>query len=246
MDRILYVSMTGARQILEAQAVVSHNLANASTGGFRADLQAFASAAIAGDGFPTRVNVVGANSGFSHEAGPLTQTGRALDVAIDGAGWLAVQAPDGREAYTRAGNLRLTPEGALVTASGHPVLGDGGPIALPPAEQVAVGADGTITVVPQGTGPATAAAVARLKLVNPPADALVKGADGLVRRRDGADAPADAAVRVLSGAIEGSNVNAARALTEMIEYSRLFDMQVKLMGQADQNGQAAQRLLAAG
>jgi flagellar basal-body rod protein FlgF len=243
MDRMLYVSMTGAKQILEAQGIVSHNLANVSTGGFRADLHAFASQAIPGDGFPTRINAYNGGTGISVEAGPLVQTGRQLDVAVRGEGWLAVQAPDGTEAYTRAGDLRLTPEGNLVTGNGLPVLGDGGPVSLPPFDEIAIGGDGTITIVAQGISAANASAVARLKLVNPPAADLVKGPDGLVRTTNGAPAPADAAVQVVGGSLEGSNVNTARALVEMIELQRMFDMQVKLMQTADQNAQTAQRLL---
>lgn len=245
MDRMLYVSMTGAKQILEAQAIVSHNLANVTTGGFRSDLQSFASAVVDGPGFATRVNAYNGTPGFSAETGPLTATGRSLDVAIKGEGWLAVQAADGTEAYTRAGNLRLNPDGTLETASGVPVLGDGGPISLPPADDIQIGGDGTISIVSQGTSAASASAVARLKLVNPPLASLVKGPDGFMRIKDGSSAPADAAVQVVGGTLEGSNVNAARALVEMIEFQRLFDMQIKLMSTADQNAQTAQRLLAA-
>lgn len=243
MDRMLYVSMTGAKQILEAQGVVSHNLANVSTTGFRADLHAFTSQPIPGAGFPTRINAYNGANGIDVGTGPVMQTGRPLDVAINGEGWIAVQAPDGSEAYTRAGDLRLTPEGNLVTAAGLPVLGDGGPISLPPFDEVAIGGDGTITIVAQGISAASASAVGRLKLVNPPAAQLAKGDDGLVRLKSGQPAPADATVTVVGGSLEGSNVNAGRTLVEMIEFQRLFDMQVKLMSTADQNAQTAQRLL---
>lgn len=245
MDRMLYVAMTGAKQILEAQGTVSHNLANVATTGFRADLHAFSSQAVPGAGFPTRVNTVNEGGSVSMEAGPIASTGRALDVAIDGEGWFAVQARDGTEAYTRMGNFRLTPDGNLETATGLPVLGDGGPVSLPPADEIAVGGDGTITIVGQGVSAASASAVARLKLVNPRPGDLVKGPDGLMRLRGGAVAPADANVRAIGGALEGSNVNAAKALVEMIEFQRLFDMQVKLLSTADQNAQISQRLLQA-
>lgn len=245
MDRMLYVAMTGAKQILEAQGTVSHNLANVATTGFRADLHAFSSQAVPGAGFPTRVNTVNEGGAVSMETGPVASTGRALDVAIDGEGWFAVQARDGTEAYTRMGNFRLTPEGNLETATGLPVLGDGGPVSLPPADEIAVGGDGTITIVGQGTPAATASAIGRLKLVNPPAGQLVKGPDGLMRLRSGAAAPADANVRVIGGALEGSNVNAAKALVEMIEFQRLFDMQIKMLSTADTNAQISQRLLQA-
>ncbi len=243
MDRALYVGMTGASQILQAQAVVAQNLANVSTNGFRGDEYAFTAAPVDGPGFPTRINAVAQSSGFSTETGAVTQTGAPLDVSVRGDGWLAVQAKDGTEAYTRAGDLHLTPDGSLVTATGLPVLSDGGPISIPPADTVSIGTDGTITVVPQGVGAKGAGPVARLKLVNPPAAQLVKGADGLVRLKNGTTAPADAAVLVQSGSLESSNVNAPRAMVEMIELSRLFDMQTKLMSATDQNEQSSQKLL---
>jgi flagellar basal-body rod protein FlgF len=244
MDRSLYVGMTGASQIMQAQAVVASNLANVSTTGFRADLHAFSAVPIEGPGFGTRVNAVANLAGFSNATGLLSQTGAPLDVAVRGKGWLAVQARDGTEAYTRSGDLHLTADGLLVTADGLPVLGDGGPISVPPSDNVVVGSDGTITAVPQGVGAKGAGAVGRLKLVNPPEAQLVKGADGLVRTRDGIPAPPDAAVQVESGALETSNVNAPRALVEMIELSRLFDMQTRLMSTTDQTAASAQKLLA--
>jgi flagellar basal-body rod protein FlgF len=245
MDRSLYVGMTGAAQIMQAQAVLAQNLANVSTPGFRADLHAMSAVPIVGPGFPTRVNVVANTSGFSTETGSVSQTGARLDVAIMGSGWLAVQARDGSEAYTRAGDMHLTEDGMLVTATGLPVLGDNGPVTIPPADSVAIGSDGTITIVPQGTGAKGASAIARLKLVNPPEAQLVKGLDGLIRTRGGQPAPADAAVQVQNGALESSNVNAPRALVEMIELARLFDMQTRLMSSTDQNAASAQKLLSA-
>ncbi|MBS0395133.1 MAG: flagellar basal-body rod protein FlgF [Proteobacteria bacterium] len=245
MDRSLYVGMTGASQIMAAQAVMAQNLANVSTNGFRADLHAMSAVPIVGPGFGTRVNAVADSSGFSTEQGALSQTGAPLDVAVLGKGWLAVQAKDGSEAYTRAGDLHLDPDGVLMTATGLPVLGDGGPITVPLADTVSIGSDGTITIVPQGIGAKGASAIGRLKLVNPPEASLVKGVDGLIRTRDGQPAPADAAVQVQSGAIEASNVNAPRALVEMIELARLFDMNTRLMSTVDQNGAAAQKLLSA-
>ncbi len=245
MDRSLYVGMTGASQILQAQAVLAQNLANVSTNGFRADLHAFSAVPIDGPGFPTRVNAVAGLAGFSTASGMIMHSGAPLDVAIRGKGWFAVQAQDGTEAYTRAGDLHITADGTLVTAAGLPVMGDGGPINVPPSDNVVIGADGTITVVPQGVGAKGAGAVARLKLVNPPEAQLVKGADGLVRTKDGIPAPADALVQVEGGALETSNVNAPRALVEMISLSRLFDMQTKLMSTAEQNAASAQKLLSA-
>ncbi len=245
MDRSLYVGMTGASQIMAAQAVLAQNLANVSTTGFRTDLYSISGVPITGAGFGTRVNAVANMNGFSTETGPVSQTGAPLDVAVMGSGWLAVQAKDGTEAYTRGGDLHLTPDGMLVTATGLPVLGDGGPITIPQSDTIAIGSDGTITVVPLGIGAKGASAIGRLKLVNPPEAQLVKGLDGLIRTRDGVPAAADAAVQLQAGALEGSNVNAPRALVEMIELARLFDMQTRLMSSADQNGASAQKLLSA-
>jgi len=244
MDRSLYVGMTGASQILQAQAIQAQNLANVSTNGFRADMYSFESQKIEGPGFATRVNAVAQGQGFSTATGALTETGSPLDVAIRGEGWLAVQAKDGTEAYTRAGDMHMTPDGLLVTATGLPVLGDGGPISIPPADNVVVGSDGTVTVIPQGVGPKGAGPVGRLKLVNPPAAQLVKGGDGLMRMKNGTSAPSDANVQVEGGTLETSNVNAPRSLVEMIELSRLFEMQTRLMNTTDQDEQAAQKLLA--
>lgn len=245
MDRMLWVATTGAAELLEAQATVAHNLANASTDGYRADLHAFSSYLVQGPGFPTRVNAVNQPLGFDPRIGTLQPTGRDLDIAIRGDGWIAVQAPDGTEAYTRAGSLRRTATGLLETAQGHPVLGDGGPLTLPALQQLEIGGDGTLSIVPEGLGPETVAAVARLKLVNPPADQLAKGPDGLMRMKDGTTAPADASVRVVSGVVESSNVNVAETLVEMIEIARQYELQVRMMDTAKQTDQAAQQLLRA-
>jgi flagellar basal-body rod protein FlgF len=243
MDRSLYVAMTGAAQILQAQSVVAQNLANVSTPGFRADLYGFASLQVAGPGLPTRVNAVATGQGFNSMPGMQQQTGLPLDVAVRGSGYLAVQASDGTEAYTRAGDLQVAADGTLKTATGLPVLGDSGPITIPTSDSVAIGADGTITVVPQGVGPKGASPIARLKLVNPAPGSLVKGTDGLLRTKSGTPAASDANVQVQSGMLESSNVNAPRALVDMIQFSRLFDMQVKLMNAVDQNAQDSQKLL---
>ena len=243
MDRLLYIAMTGAKETLRAQAANSHNLANASTTGFRADLTAFQSRAVVGAGFPSRVYATSAAVGWDDTVGAMISTGRELDVAVQGPGFIAVQAPDGREAYTRAGDLRIEPSGLLVNGAGHPVLGDGGPITVPPHASISIGADGSVSIVPLGQGPETSVVLGRIKLVNPPSDSLVRGADGLFRLRDGADAPSDAAVQVASGVLESSNVNAAEAMVTMIELARNFELQVKAIRTAEENGAASARLL---
>ena len=242
MDRMLYVAMTGAKQLMQAQALVSHNLANVSTTGFRADLARFEARPVAGPGYASRVNTVATGLGFDRSQGALVETGAVLDVAIDGDGWLAVQARDGSEAYVRSASFNVNALGLLETERGEPVLGDNGPVAVPPYTQIAVGADGTISVVPQGQGPETMAQVGRLKLVNPEANRLGKRLDGLVEVTDGADVEADANVKIASGFIETSNVNIATTLVDMIECQRQFEVAVRMMQTADDNAARAASL----
>jgi flagellar basal-body rod protein FlgF len=239
VDRLLYVAMTGAKQLMQAQALVSHNLANVSTTGFRADLARFEARPIAGPGYASRVNTVAAGLGFDRSQGALVQTGEVLDVAIDGEGWLAVQARDGGEAYVRSGSLKVSSVGLLETERGELVLGDNGPLAVPPFTQIAVAADGTISIVPQGQGPETMAQIGRLKLVNPEAARLTKRPDGLVTVADGPEAEPDANVKIASGFIETSNVNIAATLVDMIEFQRQFEVAVRMMQTADQNAARA-------
>jgi flagellar basal-body rod protein FlgF len=243
MDRFLYVSMSGAKETLRAQTVNNHNLANASTTGFRADLSAFQTRAVAGSGYASRAYATNATIGWDSTQGALMSTGRDLDVGIQGPGWIAVQGPDGREAYTRAGDLRVDPTGVLMNGAGQTVLGEGGPISVPPNTSLLIGADGTISIVPVGQGPETTSQVGRIKLVNPPAETLVRGDDGLFRTADGTDAAPDASVRVATGVLESSNVNVADAMVNMIELSRHFDLQVKAMRTAEENAAAAAQLL---
>jgi flagellar basal-body rod protein FlgF len=243
MDKFLYVAMTGAKETLRAQTANSHNLANASTTGFRADMSAFQSRAVAGSGYASRVYATNGTTGWDASVGAQISTGRELDIAIQGDGFIAVQARDGREAYTRAGDLRIDPNGQLLTGAGLPVLGDGGPISVPPHTSVAIAPDGTISIVPLGQGPETTASVARIRLVNASEEQLDRGEDGLFRMRDGTDLPADANVRVGSGVLESSNVNAAESMVNMIELARNFELQVKAIRTAEDNAAASAQLL---
>ena len=246
MDRMLYVAMAGAKETLRAQTVNNHNLANASTTGFKADLAAFQSRAVDGSGYASRVYTQNTTTGWDATSGALITTGRDLDVAVHGAGWIAVQDSAGKEAYTRAGDLQLDATGALTTGAGRPVIGDGGPVVVPPYTSIFFARDGSISIVAQGQTPDTTSTIGRLKLVNPDAGQLVRGEDGLFRLKDGSDAPADAAVQVSSGALETSNVNAAEAMVNMIELARHFEMQVKAIRSAEENGQAAAQLMRLG
>jgi flagellar basal-body rod protein FlgF len=246
MDRMLYVAMTGAKETLQAQAVNNHNLANASTTGFRAELSAFQSRAVDGSGYASRVYATNASTGWNSQSGALLSTGRDLDVAINGDGWIAVQAPDGKEAYTRAGDLQIDPNGNLTTGTGHPVLGDGGPINVPPYTSIFFARDGSISIVAQGQTPDTTATVGRIKLVKPADTEVMRGQDGLFRMKDGSDAPPDASVQLGSGTLESSNVNTADAMVTMIELARHFEMQVKAIRTAEENGAAAAQIMRVG
>lgn len=246
MDRFLYISMSGARETLRAQTANNHNLANASTTGFRADMSAFQTRAVAGSGYASRAYATNSTTGWDPTQGALAATGRDLDVGINGAGWIAVLGRDGREAYTRAGDLRVDPNGMLMTGAGLQVMGEGGPISVPPSTSLTIGADGTISLIPMGQGAETTAMVGRIKLVNPPDADMVRGEDGLFRNVNGADVPADASVKLVTGSLESSNVNTADAMVNMIELARRFDLQVKAMRTAEENAASSAQLLRGG
>lgn len=246
MDRMLYIAADGASQIQQAQAVNANNLANASTTGFKAHFDMLRSLPVYGPGLASRVHSQTEISGVDQSAGSLMATGRGLDVAVNGKGWIAVQAPDGSEAYTRAGDLHVSATGLLETGTGLAVLGDGGPISIPEAQTLEIGADGTVSVLPIGQSAATLAVVGRIKLVSIEPGNLGKGEDGLLRQRDGRAATADAKVSIASGVLESSNVNAVEAMTTMIQLARQFEAQIKLMKVAEENDAAAAKLMSIG
>jgi flagellar basal-body rod protein FlgF len=239
VDRVIYLSMSGAKATLQRQDSLANNLANASTNGFRAEMQAFRAVPVRGDGASTRVFALESTLGYNDSAGPVQNTGRPLDVAVQGKSWLAVQGLDGTEAYTRAGALQVSPEGQLVTSAGLPVLGDGGPITVPPNAVIEISASGNISTT---VGSAKPQQAGRLKLVTPEAP-LNRGTDGLFRPGDGADLPNDPAARVQSGALEGSNVSTVETMVSMITAARQFEQQMKMLQGAEQRDQGAAKLL---
>lgn len=246
MDKMIYLAMSGARQTEYAQTINSNNLANVSTTGFRADLHSFSSVPIDGPGVEARINAVVESYGTDLSQGPMNNTGRDLDIAVRGEGFIAVQAPDGSEAYTRAGDLRVEAGGLLATGAGHLVIGDGGPVAIPPNSSLLIGSDGTISVQPLGQGPATLAIVDRIKLVQPGIENLQKGEDGLLHMKDGSVADADASVSLLSGSLEQSNVNVAKTLVNMIELARQYEMQINVIKSSEENADAAATMMRVG
>lgn len=246
MDRMLYIAMSGAKQNMHALSVTANNLANAKTTGFKADLAQARAMQAFGEGLPTRVFSMTERASQNFDSGALLTTGRDLDVAVAGDGWLAVQTPDGGEAYTRNGELRLTQTGNLETPGGDLLLGDNGPIQLPlPVANIQISPDGTITVQPEGAPRTVQEEVGRLKLVNPPVQDIEKGSDGLFRRKDGQVAEANVTVSVMSGSLESSNVNPVGEMTDMIALQRQFEMQMKLMKAAEEMDSSASSLLRA-
>lgn len=243
MDRMLYIGMSGAKEVLLSQGMNTNNLSNVSTTGFREDLAQQRSMSVFGPGLPSRVYAMTEKAGVDYTPSPMESTGRPLDLAIKQDGWFAVQAKDGTEAYSRAGDLRLTPQGVLINGSGSPVLGNGGPITLPPSESITIGNDGTITIRPVGQGAAALATVDRIRLVNPELSELEKGADGLFRLKSGENAEPDATVKVLPGMLERSNVSVVEAMVRMITLTRSFDMQTKVMSTAEEIDRASNALM---
>ncbi len=242
MDRLIYTAMTGAKGTMDQQAAVAHNLANATSTGFRAELHKLRAVEVQTEALRTRAFTVDASVANNFDQGALQHTGRAYDVALAGKGWLAVQMPDGSEAYTRNGSLDVSANGILQTHDGKPVLGDGGPITIPPDNEISIGADGSISAS-QPDQPGVVNVVAQLKLVNPPEAELVRGDDGLFRVRGGAPAQADPNVRVAGGYLEGSNVNVVDQMVQMISLSRQFEMQTRMLSTAEQNDRAAAQVL---
>lgn len=252
MDRLIYTAMSGASQILGRQASVAHNLANATSTGYRAEehrlraVQVIPGAGVEPAGtsaLPTRAFVVDVSTHTNYMPGPLQMTGRSMDAAVQGQGWIALAMPDGSEAYTRNGNFELNPNGILQTRGGIPVQGDGGSITVPPDVKINIGIDGTVSVVPETGAQNTANAIGRIKLVNPPEASLERGGDGLFRIRGGAAAEADPKVMLSGGYLEGSNVNPVEQMVNMISLARQFEMQMKTLTTADANDRAATQVL---
>lgn len=246
MDRSLYIAMSGAKQIMQAQASNANNLANVNTTAFRADLEQFRSQPVFGPGYPSRVYAMVERPGVDLSTGSLQTTGRDLDVAVHGEGWIAVQAKDGSEAYTRAGDLHITEQGQLLTGTGLPVIGNAGPIAIPPAQKVEIGADGTISVIAQGSNATALAVVDQIKLVKPAKEQLEKHEDGLMRLADGIRAEASAEVKLTTGALETSNVSAVEEMVQMIELQRQYEMQIKMMKTVEDVGAASAQIMRIG
>lgn len=244
MDKVLYLAMTGARENMNAQQIRANNLANVTTTGFKQDFEQARSMRVFGDGSASRVYAMAESPGTNRTSGTMQQTGRDLDIAVIGRGWIAVQAADGTEGYTRAGELQINAANQLVTGSGLPVIGNGGiPIVIPPAEKIQIANDGAITIRPQGDPAAELALLDIIKLVELDAATSFKGVDGLMRTNNLQPLPPMLDPQVRSGYIETSNVNAVEELTAIISLSRQYEIQVKMMKTAEENSSSAARVL---
>ncbi len=244
MDRAIYTAMAGAKQTMESQTVHANNLANVSKTGFQSDFVTAQSRYIQADGMQhSRATTAAIATETDFSVGALQETGRDLDIAIEGEGYIAVIAKDGSEAYTRAGDLNVNIYGQLVTQQGLQVLGNVGPITIPPAAKTEIGVDGSISIRPLGQGPEAMATVDRIKLVKPEGGSMDKRVDGLMQSKDGNTLVADPQTRVASGFLESSNVNAVSAMTEILSLSRQFELQVKVIKSVDSNSESVMRLL---
>lgn len=245
MDRLVHTAMTAMRGAMARQTAIANNLANANTTGFRAEIANARTTWLNGPGVNARAQASEQVIAADMASGTVTQTGNPLDIALNGDALLTVQAPDGDEAYTRRGDLKLSESGLLTTGDGHPVLGEGGPITLPPADSITIAKDGGIWIVPQGGDPAQSQQIDRLKLASPQGSQIAKGLDGLFREKNGGVLPSDPDATVTAEALEGSNVNPTLALVQMIDASRAWETQIKLVSTAkemDDGGASLMRL----
>ena len=239
MDKLIYTAASGLKSHMAAQAAIANNMANASTIGFRAEKVNFDSLMLKGPGFDSRQPASEEVTDFDRTAGSITTTGRNLDVAIPGDQWMAVQATDGTEAYTRRGDLNISATGVLETGDGFPVMGSGGPITVPPATSVSIAQDGTISIIPVGGDAKNPQVIDRIKLASPKGSQTIKGLDNLVHVKGGGVLPTDEDAKCISGALEQSNVNMTQALVDMIENQRSYEVQANLMKSAKDMDESA-------
>ncbi|MFT3736467.1 MAG: flagellar basal-body rod protein FlgF [Rhodocyclaceae bacterium] len=244
MDKLIYTAMSGAKATMGQQAAVAHNLANATTNGFRAELHKFRAVPVQSPAMPTRAFVVDASVASDMKPGPMIQTGSPFDMAVHGNGWFVVQGADGKEAYTRNGAFTVDANGVLRTSSGQAVQGDGGEISIPEGTRIEVGSDGSISATPTTGRLTSGSVIGRLKLVNPTETDLRRGDDGLFRLANGTPAPQDDNVRVRGGYIEGSNVNVVEQMVSMLSLSRHFEMNTKLLETAKEDDRVATAIIA--
>lgn len=242
MDRLVYTALTGLRSQMAAQSTIANNIANASTTGYRADRVSFDRLVLTG-GLETRQLAAEEVDDFDRRAGTIVQTARPLDVAVTSDSWIAVQATDGQEAYTRRGDLSVAASGVLETGDGFPVMGSGGPITVPPHQSIAIAGDGTVSIVPTGGDPTQPQVIDKIKLASPEGSQTAKGLDNLLHVKGGGVLPEDLDGKLASGALEQSNVNLTQALVDMIENQRSYEVQASLLKEAKTMDESAASLM---
>lgn len=242
MDRLVYTALTGLRSQMAAQSTIANNIANASTTGYRADRVSFDRLVLTG-GLETRQLAAEEVDDFDRRAGTIVQTARPLDVAVTSDSWIAVQATDGSEAYTRRGDLSVAASGVLETGDGFPVMGSGGPITVPPYQSISIADDGTVSIVPAGGDPTQPQVIDKIKLASPEGSQTAKGLDNLLHVKGGGVLPEDLDGKLASGALEQSNVNLTQALVDMIENQRSYEVQASLLKEAKNMDESAASLM---
>ena len=243
MDRLLYIAMSGASETMQAQSIRANNLANVSTPGFKSELSQQRSIPVYGDGYPSRVFSASESPGTNFDIGGMKTTLNEMDIAVNGEGFITVLDANGAEAYTRRGDLTISSDGFLINGAGNYINGQGGRIAIPPANSITFAQDGTISIVPKGSDPGTSVVINQIKLVNAAPKNMYKREDGLFAQKTDAPLENDPSVRIKSGVVELSNVNAVSEMIELISLARRHELDVKMMSKAEENDQAAARLL---
>lgn len=243
MDRLLYIAMNGAKNAMYAQQSNANNLANASTVGFKADLDHFQSLPVYGPGHASRAYANDQRAGSDLSNGTTMTTGRDLDMRVNNEGWFVVQADDGSEGLTRRGDMHIDENGFLYNGAGQLVLGEGGVVTIPEHDSLVIGRDGTISIRGAGQAANALTVIDKIKLVNPDLSDIEKDVDGLFKSKTDDIFIVDETITVTGGALEASNVNTVDAMVKMLEYSRFYEMQTKMMNTANENDQASSQLM---
>jgi flagellar basal-body rod protein FlgF len=241
MDNAMYVALSRQMILRREMDVVANNIANADTPGFKVEQLMVQTDPKTLPGGPTAAPDVlqfALDTGLARDfsQGALSQTGRPLDMGLEGEGFFKIAATRG-ERYTRDGRFTLDDTGRLVTASGEPVAGEGGDIVLDPAKgEVAIAQDGAISQNGVKVGKLSAWRFGAMS-------ALEKDGDGLYRNSANQAPIAATDVKLHQGSVESSNVQPVIEITRMIEVSREYERIARMMDQTSQlNSEAIQRL----
>jgi flagellar basal-body rod protein FlgF len=220
MDPMTAIAASGLRARMESLDLLANNVANASTGGYKADREFYSLyvAPEAASNDPLASMPVIERPWVDHQQGNVHATGNPLDVAISGNGFFAVNGPSG-PLYTRNGNFRLAPDGKLTTAEGYAIRDpQGAPITLQAARPIEISRDGTVTQ--------DGAIIGKLEVVDFTSTAgLSKQGSNYFRLSDPAMRPsAPAGASLQQGSLEASNTGTAEAAVRLVSVMRQFEM----------------------